>query len=100
MGTHDEMIGHVNCIASIGKSALCSHQDTLAMATLHSDFFQILTSAIILITMLAFSWTLPKDIPTVKERIVKKIFIQRADLIFEKTHQPFLSWMSLHEQVA
>ena len=100
MGTHDGMDGQVNCIASIGQAALCSHQNTLTMAILHSSFFQSLTSAIILLTLLALVWVSFKNIPTVKEPIFKRTVIRRADLVFAKSYQPILRWLNLHAQIA
>ena len=100
MGTHDGMSGQANCIASIGQAALCTHQNTLEMAALHSDFFQRLTGAIILLALLAFAWVAFKKLSVPQKPIFRKAFTHQTDLVFAKTHWPFLRWLSLHEQVA
>lgn len=100
MGTHDGMSGQVNCIASIGQAALCSHSNTLAMAALHSDFFQLLTSMAILFFLFALAWTLYKKIPDEDEPTYRTRDIDRRSFISAHSHQPFLRWLSLHEQVA
>lgn len=99
MGTH-EMGEQENCIASIGQTTLCSHQDAFAMAELHAGFFQRLTGITLLLTLLAFAWIALKKISPQKQvRIIGRI-IHQTDLVFRKSHEPFLRWFSFHSQIA
>lgn len=99
MGTHI-VDGQANCIASIGQAIPCFSQNMLSMAVLHASFFQRLTGITILFTLLAFAPIAVEKISIERQSLLTARIIERTNLIFRKSQEPILRWLSLHEQIA
>lgn len=104
-GTHD-INSHRDCIATMGQAVLCSHNNAIAMAQQHAQFFQKMTSAVSFSLLLAlalfavFAWLDRKRLHALYEQRVIAIRRRLLEIVYVLNRHPLLNWLTISGKTA
>lgn len=103
MGNHS-MGGHNDCIATVGQAALCPHEGPFAMAEMHAQFFQRMTSAIaftFLLTVVVLAFVASLDTKGIGAVFKSRLAVVRRrvlEIAYAFHRHSLFSWLTLRQR--